>query len=347
MMYRAFVLISIVALFGPLSTSAAPRHRTGGDPAVLPRAIDGTADCGPTESCEAGPRIRAAPGDLPTTGQLAFGVRRGGHWDIYAYDFVGGKTKRLTNQPNSDEWAPAYSHSGDRLAFLSDAADGSNQVWMMAPDGDSPYQVTDYRGTGAIQHVAWSGDDKQLLVSLAADPNRPNEQLSLNAVSAGGRKEAVLTNVLPSSSGWATAARNGNVVYVDSSNGQVDLLLSDPTWKTIGTVAATDDKEDVPSFSPDGEWVAFQVGERGSRHLEIARPDGSERQVILGPEGDSSDPVWSPDRRWIAYVGTVSGLWIVLVDGGQPIQLSPMVEPDYEAMWFLSWREAPRVTPRR
>jgi TolB protein len=65
----------------------------------------------------------------------------------------------------------------------------------------------------------------------------------------------------------------------------------------------------------DGE--ARQASERiaystHDRVIYTSAPDGTDRRLIVR---GGSDPVWSPDGRWIAYVGGRQSLWRVRADG--------------------------------
>ena len=85
-------------------------------------------------------------------------------------------------------------------------------------------------------------------------------------------------------------------------------------------------RDNMPRFSPDGKWLAF---ERDSRELRILDPaTKEERQVAKGifdtpPLIDSRDYAWSPDSKYIAYLTAGAKAFqnnIVPVAGGEPRQ---------------------------
>src|SRR5262249_32724324 len=75
------------------------------------------------------------------------------------------------------------------------------------------------------------------------------------------------------------------------------VMSSDGT--NVHRVAESLDVADVPSWSPDGKWIAVVAREEEGRSrplLKIPADGGSPVRLV---EGNTSDPVWSPDGRLI------------------------------------------------
>ena len=72
--------------------------------------------------------------------QVAFTHRQHDHWEIYVVDADGGNLTRLTDTPSKpngevgNSVSPAWSPSGDHVAFLTDRT-GTWEIWVMRADG--------------------------------------------------------------------------------------------------------------------------------------------------------------------------------------------------------------------
>ncbi len=112
-----------------------------------------------------------------------------------------------------------------------------------------------------------------------------------------------------------------------------------------------------PTYSPDGQWIAFISDHSGAENLWLIRPDGTEpRQVSFGDDDTVLvSPAWSPDGKSV-YVSRFSWsvdnyeLWRYDLDGsetlvvpvraaGQPrgsgvSSLGAVVSPDGQQLYF-------------
>ena len=73
-----------------------------------------------------------------------------------------------------------------------------------------------------------------------------------------------------------------------------------------------------PSFSPDGNFVAFDHEGPDGAGVYVSRVGSDELRLVAGDRGDCC-PVWSPDGRWIAYsrkIGDGREIHVVAAAGG-------------------------------
>jgi TolB protein len=87
-----------------------------------------------------------------------------------------------------------------------------------------------------------------------------------------------------------------------------------------------------PSWSPDGERVAFQRSVRGVVTIWVARADGSRPRRL----GDGADPAFSPDGARLAFVaqtGRNYDLWVMDADGGGRVRLTTGPTAEFSPTW--------------
>lgn len=91
--------------------------------------------------------------------------------------------------------------------------------------------------------------------------------------------------------------------------------------------------EDSPSFSPDGEQVAFSWRPEDSRNSAICvKLLRDEKQHCLTSGERDTSPSWSPDGRWIAFLRRLRprsfGIYVISPLGGQERQVAEITGRD-------------------
>lgn len=128
-------------------------------------------------------------------------------------------------------------------------------------------------------------------------------------------------------------------LYGDLRQDDIAVIDSDGSVKRI-----TKDHASIePSFSPDGERIAFTSGREGTHdeccgytdtEIYVMDADGSRQRRLMpdetGEDLNDDDPAWSPDGELIAFTRYGVGLMAVSPDGGEPrlIYESPRLEID-------------------
>jgi TolB protein len=155
------------------------------------------------------------------------------------------------------------------------------------------------------------------------------------------------------------------IAYVDWAHAEGgDLVGHLWTVRADGSdarqVTDGDEWDWLPSWSPDGAWIAITSREHpaapqpgrisgpeaggapgavtsgaGNWSIYLVRPDGSDRRRIT-TGGESMAPVWSPDGSRIAYHGTRDGnldLFVANADGSGEQRLTDDPADDWSATW--------------
>src|ERR687891_236247 len=82
------------------------------------------------------------PAATVQNGRIAFAAYSGGHWQIFSVEPDGSDPSQLTSLP-TDQFHPAWSPDGSRIAFSSQGVEGDMEIYIMEADGSDPEQLTE------------------------------------------------------------------------------------------------------------------------------------------------------------------------------------------------------------
>ncbi len=113
-------------------------------------------------------------------------------------------------------------------------------------------------------------------------------------------------------------------------------------WTTINNVSNGPDSGDIqPTFSQDGDWVAFTSNrvDRENWEIFVAAADGSDVQRLTYNTGNDINPAWGPDGR-IIFETNRDGNWeLYFIDVTQGLDLTRITDDsanDVNAHWLRS-----------
>ena len=248
----------------------------------------------------------------------------------------------LTNAAGGADWMPDSRHVVMELigresvggTALGDTRTGriytlemrSRQAGTMSSSPTGQFLVTYHEQDGAdVVELPLDGAPPHPLLATMEYDGQPDwspagDQLAYTAVRAGATGIWI----------WSPANDLQRPLVVDRSWGAANPVFS-PDGKrvafmgrgTIGVVPAVggtpvevlpaNSGAVFPSWSPDGQWLAYRVNRKGKLSLEKIRL-GSDHPVVLQPSAPGVRPVWSPDGRWIT-LSKPQGTFIVSPDG--------------------------------
>ncbi len=234
----------------------------------------------------------------------------------------GGKPRQFTFG-NQKDLSPRWSPDGKTIAFLSNRADQDKapQIHVISFEGGEAHKLSEI--PGEISSIRWSPDGRKLLCSARKlDPDeleREKDEQKKKLGVVNRRYDRFFYKL----DGYGYLAHEREHIWtVDARSGAARQITDHKTY---------DEKE--PAYSPDGKWIAFlsNHSEEPDRNFErmdlfVMPSQGGAQRKINTPTGDKLKLSFSPDGKWIAFVGQEGehqdyknyGIWVVPVDGSVP-----------------------------
>ncbi len=208
---------------------------------------------------------------------------------------------------NADDWVPAYSPDGTRLAFA--------RAW---PEGRLSIMVMEVRGGRELHQLPldssavnfdWSVDGRGLYLTNASRQRRGLWYVDL----ATGRWQQVMPGI--GQLGRLSVARGRGNMAMEIYRGHADIveIMADSQRRTLQGSGAN---ESEPLLSPDGNALAFVSDRTGEPQVWLAEKDRPPRPLTSLPGANMAAPRWSPDGRallFLAEVGMLSDLYRVTI----------------------------------
>ncbi|MGH7471051.1 MAG: hypothetical protein ACRENP_24135 [Longimicrobiales bacterium] len=271
------------------------------------------SDTGPVAT---GPRDGAPSWSADGT-RIAFFSERDGNSELYIMDADGNNPTRLTRMPSSEGY-PQLSPDGRSIAFDSDRADGFD-IYIMDVDGTNVRRLTQHPARDVA--ASWSPDGQHLVFMS----DRAGTGFDVYSIKRDGTGETRLTQT--NASWFPVFSPDGRKLALHV---QRDVHVMPAEGGALQRLTHEPANGMHPSWSPDGNRIAFMSWRNGRTELFVMNADGSNQQHILSMErGDAIDPRWSPDGTRIVFVhlpdgmqGAERSIWVVNADGSGLKRLS-------------------------
>ncbi len=219
--------------------------------------------------------------------------------NLWIVDVDGSRVRELTSGARNDS-SPTWSPDGKRIAFLSDR-DGTNQLHVMWLDTREMAQLT--RLEQAPNNIEWSPDGKYIAFASFVPDNDPVLSVKLPERPKGAEwaKPAVVVDRLS----WAADGRGpiprgqSHVYLINATLGGTPRQVTSGKYSHTGFDWSADGKTIFVSGirKPEAEYL------RNDSEIYAIDLATLEIKTLTDRKGPDSNPVASPDGKYIAYVG--------------------------------------------
>ncbi|HEX5965535.1 MAG TPA: protein kinase, partial [Pyrinomonadaceae bacterium] len=194
---------------------------------------------------------------------IAYAGRKSGNWDIYSQAIGSPGATNLTKDSLTDDSQPAFSPTGDRIAFRSERDGGG--IYVMSATGGSPTRVSDFGYS-----PSWSLDSGTILIGTEKIPQpstRPTKselwKIDINTnqrqrLSEGDALQPVFSPRQKRIAYWSRPDRYGQRehIWTIPANGGAAVAVTDGSFTDLN-----------PVWSPDGKYLYFSSNRGGSSNI--------------------------------------------------------------------------------
>ncbi len=237
--------------------------------------------------------------------------------EIYVMDYDGANSGPLTTYRSTTimpNWAP----DGERVAFVT----ARRNAWNIEVMSILDRRVTEFpKPSGTTETPSWSPDASQVAYSA----HTAEGTTEIFAADWNGRNSKRLTvskkgtiNISPT---WSKTGRQ--IAFVSDRSGTQQIYIMDAEGTNVQRLIDEGGDAENPSWSPDGQFIAFAWKRRNSGRYDIYIHDLARGQnsQLTGDAGDNERPSWAPDSRHIVFASTRTGrsqIFTMLAGGKNP-----------------------------
>ncbi|HEX2778147.1 MAG TPA: hypothetical protein VHM30_01535 [Gemmatimonadaceae bacterium] len=241
--------------------------------------------------------------------------RRDSNFEIYRIAGNGVDARRLTNDPQYADLAPALSHDGSRIAWEREISGPAGvqevELWVMNADGSGAHRVV--RNGSENRSPSWGASDGSLYYASFVTGNWEIFRLDLaTGVSTN------LTNE-PFADQYPRVSPDGRfVAFHTNRDVQFEIYVMNADGSDPHDVSNNPEDDRYPAWSSDGARIAW------SRYVDsfdlyTMKADGSDQHVVATTPYQELGASFSPDGTSLIYQTNrypPFGLEVIQLSGG-------------------------------
>ncbi|HSM52006.1 MAG TPA: hypothetical protein VLA75_11455 [Thermoanaerobaculia bacterium] len=250
---------------------------------------------------------------------IAFYSDRDGEKEIYLMDYDGRNQRRITAH-RSISMSPAWSPSGDAVAYVSFFAGSGPAIYLadIASGLKRPVVTSGSLNTSPT----FSPDGRRIAFARSLGSN-----IEIFACDRDGSslKQLTYSSGIDTNPAWSPSGRE--IAFTSSrGTGRPQIYAMDAEGSNLRRITFSGDYNDGAAWSPDGTRLAYSSRQpNGQFAIAVSDLVTLASRVLVAGNGNHEGPTFSPDGRRLAFASTLRGrtqIQVVGAEGGEPRALT-------------------------
>ncbi|MDA9231136.1 hypothetical protein N9O56_01005 [Rickettsiales bacterium] len=221
-----------------------------------------------------------------------------GKYYTSAYDRYKKMSNLVSNEIFKSLTGEKIGHFDTQILYVAESGNPRNRrkrIAIMDFDGENHYYLTD--GADLVLTPIFSGK-KQEIIFLRYFRDKPQ----LFYLDLDNKFISKLSNVKETTFAPAAHPLNSDLLLFSViESGNANIFEMNRYNNRVTKITSRRGINTTPSYSPDGNKIAFSSDRYGSEKIYVMNYDGSNVKKISKGGGSYSKPIWSPDGSLIAF----------------------------------------------
>jgi TolB protein len=233
--------------------------------------------------------INLLPAMSPSGGEVAFTSYMRGNPDLYVVSSGGGRPRRVAKY-NGMNTGAAWHPGGSKFAITL-SRDGNAEIYVInASDGAILSRLTNNRYIDTSPAFSPGGDEIAFVSNREGSP----QIFVMKADGSGQRRVSTIGN-WNQTPAWSPKKGARVLAYTarDDTSSRFDIITHDLNTGKLTRITQNQGNNEEPTWSPDGNVLAFSSTRSSGRGIYLANADGTgEHHLVYRGTGTSVD--WGP-----------------------------------------------------